>query len=328
MLPKSFPYKRIVLIADTISTINAEKIHEYDDLEKTDTSTILYLKETLESLGLDVQIYSHPKQLGDNAAKHINDLVFSIYGGSGSRNRMALIPAVAETYGISFIGPDTYGRIMCQDKVVSKDLAQQAGFCVPSHRILRFESELPLVKLPAPKVVIKPLLEGSSIGISQHSLTDNLEIANSLIKTLILRFNQPVLVEEFIPGREVSLNFIQSQSGYEWTFSEIQVKGKPQYFDNNVFDAEEKLFRNLDRKVVTINEYLEPSIIQNAENLVSFIGKTGYGRIDGKLYNNIFFFLELTPDAWISPKGAFAGSFTNLGKTYREVIANILKAMT
>ncbi len=326
MLPiPDFPYKRIVLIADVLDETSAKQIQDRVDLEQTDAETLTALVEAIESLGLDVQVYSHPSQLGQNASIHRHDLVLTIFGGTQSRNRMALTPAVSETHGIAFVGPDAYGRIICQDKMVSKDLARQAGFKVPTHRLVRTKFELPLKTLPSPRIVIKPLLEGSSIGLSQLNLTDNLETANDLIRKLISKFNQPVLVEEFVPGKEVSLNFIEIGKDAEWALSEIQVKGNPSYFDNHLFDANEKLFRNLNRSVVTINELLEQHVLSSAKELLSYIGKIGYGRIDGKLCNGEFVFLELTPDAWISPKGAFAASFINLGKTYEQVIANVLR---
>ena len=321
-------YKRIIVIADEINIENnTEKSLEMrSDLEQTDSETLNALTSAIKDLGFDYTVYNHPYELATSAASHSKDTVLSIFGGAKTRSRMCLVPAICETFGIDYIGPDAYGRIICQDKAISKSLAIEAGFKVPKDKLIRGINDInSLEKIPLPSV-IKPLLEGSSIGISSKSLVHDFQSGKMIAIELLERFTQPILIEQFIPGREVSLNFIQHEKDILWSFSEILIKEQPHYFDNHLFDADEKLNRNLKREVVTINNEIPVNLIENSIQLIESIGNIGYGRIDGKLYQNQFYFLEITPDAWISPKGAFAASYMNYGTSYKNVINNIIQS--
>lgn len=325
MRTRNFDFSGVVLVADIIQDcLPGRQAHQRSDLEMSEESTVKTLSDALASLGFSVHHYDSPASLGLNAAKHRGDLVLSIYGGRESRNRMALVPAICEAYGLRYIGPDTYGRVVCQDKEISKSLAKSCGLSTPRWRILRRPTDVEFIdSFPLP-FVAKPLLEGSSIGISSrnlvHSAIEGIALSLELLKT----FNQPVMIEEFIPGREVSFNCIESSPIWVSAYSEITVEGDATYFDEHLFDADEKHYRRLPRSVRTIDDELDSTDRGCLEALLSLISPFGYCRVDGKHLHERFVFLEITPDAWIAPRGAFAASFMNRGMSYEEVIALIL----
>ena len=170
----------------------------------------------------------------------------------------------------------------------------------------------------------KPLLEGSSIGISSRNLVHSANEGAALSLELLRTFHQPVMIEEFIPGREVSFNCIESNPTWVSAYSEIIVEGEPAYFDDHLFDADEKQYRRLPRSVRNIDDELDLTDHACLEAFLSVISPFGYCRVDGKHLNERFVFLEITPDAWIAPRGAFAASFMNRGMSYEDVIALIL----
>lgn len=94
------------------------------------------------------------------------------------------------TYNIKYVGADVYNRIICQDKNISKELAKKAGILVPDSVTINSLDNLNTFNLHLLKypVVIKPLMEGSSIGITKNSLCQN---ANN-IKEKIENFIKPI----------------------------------------------------------------------------------------------------------------------------------------
>ena len=325
MTARSFDFRDVVLVADVIRNgSGGQPAHERTDLEMSEQSTLEYLIDVLTTLGLKVHHYESPALLGLNAAKHCDDIVFSIYGGQRSRNRMALVPAICETYGLRYIGPDIYGRIICQDKEVSKNLAKSCGLSTPIWRIFRKPADLEFIDTFPLPFVAKPLLEGSSIGISPRNLVRSAHDGIALCRELLRAFRQPVMVEEFVPGREVSFNCIESSSRTITAYSEIVIEGDPKYFDDHLFDADEKQYRRLARNVRTIDDELNGQDRKCLESLLALISPFGYCRIDGKHRDGQFMFLEITPDAWIAPRGAFASSFMNQGMSYQQVITSVL----
>jgi len=322
---RHFTFRDVVVVADLFDTgASGLPPHERHDLEMTDNDTLHALCRAVAQLGLKVHHYSGPDELARHADLHREDIVLSIYGGQRSRNRMALVPAVCEAFGLRFIGPDVYGRVIAQDKEVSKRLAKDCGLRTPAWRVVRSETQLASalgIRLP---VVVKPLLEGSSIGISQGNLAFHYHDVVSVGRKLLRQFEQPIIIEEFVPGREVSFSKIHSTTDDVWSFSEIVVANDPKYFNLRLFDAQEKLVRTSGRSVKNIDGEMSEDDRKRLEKLLSYFGPYGYCRVDGRLSDGTFVFLELTPDAWIGRYGQFAMGFTLKGWDYTEVIAAVL----
>jgi D-alanine-D-alanine ligase len=321
-----FDFARVVLIADQYrDQDDARPIHRRRDLEKTDRQTLSGLMAAIRQLGLEVCHYATPAELARNASQHANDVVLTIYGGDVSRNRMALVPAVCETFGLRYLGPDACGRFLCQDKYVTKLLAAEVGLKTPRAEIVRRLADLPRLETLALPFVIKPLMEGSSIGIAQENLIQDRAAGYELARRLLAEYAQPVIAEEFQPGREVSCNFILGSGRTDYAFTEIVMIEDRDFFSSNLFDAAKKVHAHGRYRVDTVDEILDAADYERIVNLLQVIGKIDYCRVDGKWHDGRFVFLEMSPDAWISPEGAFAAGFLNKGWRYCDIIAAILE---
>lgn len=320
-----FWFHDVVLIADILEEGDStELLHLRRDLEMTDATTLRGLIAAINSLGLNVHHYQEPSILAEHAHEHRDDIVLSIYGGRGSRNRMALVPAICETFGLRFIGPDTYGRIIAQDKEVSKRLAMDCGLLTPAWRIVRDPTDLEYVGGLSLPVVVKPLMEGSSIGISQRNIAASRDAIERIVLELLDAFQQPIIVEEFVVGREVAYSRIEHAGPDAWAFSEVVIDGDPHHFHHRLFDASEKQLPTPGRSVRNIDLELCKEDRKALDTFLAAYGPFGYCRVDGRLTNGRFHFLELTPDAWVAPRGQFARGFTEKGWSYSGVISAVL----
>jgi D-alanine-D-alanine ligase len=294
------------------------------DLEKSSIKTVSAIVKAITDLGLSAMHLQTLEELSERAAqRHPGDLVLSIFGGERSRNRMALVPAICESFDMRFVGPDVYGRIVCQDKEISKRLALQCGVLSPLHYLVRTGSDLARVLPRRFPMVIKPNLEGSSIGISERCVVHDLRQLRDVARNIIDEFAQPVLIEEFAYGKEVCFNIIETAGVPHERLVEIRMTSRPDYFNDHLFSADIKAPWS-DLEIVEIDHALVDADRQALRRLIEAIGGIGYCRVDGKLFDGRFHFLELTPDAWLDPHGAFALSFTQMGWTYPEVLARII----
>jgi len=323
---RDFPFEGVVLVADMLENIKADlETHLRRDLEKTPAHVLADMTAAIRSLGLAVHHYEEPAALATAAPKHRADVVLSVYGGQSSRNRMALVPAICEAFGLRFIGPDAYGRVICQDKEISKRLARDAGLASPSYLLIRDEFDLEaLQSFPMP-FVVKPVLEGSSIGIGPDSLVRSIDHGIVIARRLLREFHAPVMAESFVAGREVNVSLIETPSRIEFRVTEAYVPDTPDYFDTHLFDAQEKLRRGSPIR----NRVLSQSTLSNEERdallrLPGLVGGIGYGRIDGKVAEGRFHFLEITPDAWLGKTGSFASGFLQTGWSYEDIMQAIL----
>ena len=319
-----FDFDTVVLVADLIDEVGDRPVHERRDLERTDAKTLAAIATAIGELGLKLRHYLEPADLARNADLHRGDVVWAIYGGEVSRNRMALVPAICESFGLRYVGPDTYGRVVAQDKEISKRIAVDHGLWTPRWRLLRSAADAPYVRGLALPVVVKPALEGSSIGLSRRNLVDNWDDATALAVELNRSLDQAILIEEFAPGREVAFSCIEPADRGLWAFSETAMAGDPSYFETRLYDADEKFNRKPERGIRLIDELLSPPDHIAIERFLAAFGRYGYCRVDGRLVDGRFCFLELTPDAWIAPAGQFANSLAQKGFDYAEVIARVL----
>jgi D-alanine-D-alanine ligase len=151
------------------------------------------------------------------------------------------------------------------------------------------------------------------------------QIGRRVLERTLERFEQPIMVEAFVRGREVSWCYIEGPrtTGLR-ALAELVWGGQEDYFDRHLYDADHKLSAEGRRAVRNISHEIQPEDSSAMEQLLTLIGPTGYGRVDGKLVDGRFVFLEITPDAWLGPTGTFAHSFADYGLSFDQVIARIL----
>lgn len=317
--------KTVLLVADLYEDEGSDLAPDRRrDLEKSSQKTVSAIMQAINDLGLSAMHLQTLDELSERAAqRRPDDLVLSIFGGERSRNRMALVPAICESFDMRFVGPDVYGRIICQDKEISKRLALQCGVLTPLHYLVRTDSDLARVIPRRFPMVVKPNLEGSSIGISQRCVVHDLRQLRDVARAVIDEFAQPVLIEEFTYGKEVCFNVIETTAAPHERLAEIRMISRPDYFNDHLFSADIKAPWN-DLEIVELTDALVGTDRQALRRLIEAAGGIGYCRVDGKLFDGRFHFLELTPDAWLDPHGAFALSFTQTGWSYPEVLAHIL----
>ena len=161
--------ENVVLIADRIFLSYDNVEAEADTLEMIPDEYFFQIFEGLSAISKSVTHYNTLEEFIDNIQQHKDDLVFTIYGGRRSRNRMALVPAICESYGIKFVGADTYARIVCQDKQISKEVIRRFELKTADYLLIDHFTDMALLQTLNYPLVIKPNLEGSSIGIHAHS---------------------------------------------------------------------------------------------------------------------------------------------------------------
>jgi D-alanine-D-alanine ligase len=150
------------------------------------------------------------------------DLVFNIAEGLHGANREAHVPAVCEFYGIPYSGSDPFTLSLCLDKARTKEILSYhrvptAPFVLVEsredlHRLLGGASPLapPSDILP---LFVKPVHEGSSKGITERNFVRSADALEAQVRFLLETYEQPVLVEEFLPGAEFTCGVLGNGAG-------------------------------------------------------------------------------------------------------------------
>lgn len=309
----------IVLVSDSVNHNNISI--NSNDLEKPSIEYEQSLNEILLRYFKKVNICKTPKELAEMLRTKNIDIVLTIYGGEISRNRMSLIPAICESYNIPFMGADVYARTICQDKDLSKKIVSNLGIETPSSILINNDTEIEFIKILNLPLVIKPNFEGSSIGITNSNLVYNFNEAITLTKKLLTTFKQPILVEEFIGGKEVNVIIAGDNKNINlFEMVEDIMIDDENYFNKNLFSLEnKKIYRkSFTHNIVT--NLLSKDEINNLKKIYQSLKKIDYMRIDGKFINNKFIFLELTSDPHLGIESSFVFALKQNNFTYEEGI--------
>lgn len=175
---------------------------EYDD-EKT----IRILAETIKSFGCDVILLEANATIIDTI-KNTPDIVFNIAEGIQGRGREAEIPGFLNMLGIPYTGSDETALCLSLDKYLTKIIVQSAGIRIPKHQLFHNGHEKLNEKIKYP-VILKPNQEGSSKGIFDMCTADDDRAFYPLLQRLLSQYQQPVIVEEFLTGREFTVGLLQ-----------------------------------------------------------------------------------------------------------------------
>ncbi|HBG26400.1 MAG: D-alanine--D-alanine ligase [Planctomycetes bacterium GWF2_41_51] len=195
--------KRLIgFVYDLRKDYLAEGYSEQDVAEFDSEDTINSICKTIESLGYKVERIGNGKSLCKmlTAGKRW-DMVFNIAEGLGGRCRESYVPAILEMYQIPYTFSDPLVCATTLDKAISKQLVAWAGLATAKFAVVENEKDLKKVKLSYP-LFAKPLAEGTGKGIDGNSHIENAKQLKKICVQLLSDYRQPVLVEEYLPGRE------------------------------------------------------------------------------------------------------------------------------
>ena len=183
------------------------------DVELTVSTSIDDIAHAIEDLGHQaVFIGSGMKLLRDfGRVERSVDVVFNIAEGLYGRSREAQIPALLEMAGVPFVGSDACALSMAMNKWHTKVLASRYGIRTPDFQVVRDFDEVEACRPRSFPVIAKLCYEGSAMGLRKESVVNNPAELKRLLRFLLKTYKQALLVEEFIPGKEIDVPIIGNQ---------------------------------------------------------------------------------------------------------------------
>ncbi|HEX6986012.1 MAG TPA: D-alanine--D-alanine ligase, partial [Planctomycetaceae bacterium] len=137
------------------------------------------------------------------------DLVFNICEGLRGLAREAQVPAILELYEIPYTFSDALVMAVSLHKGMTKAVLRDAGVPTPRYRVIASRDDADGTATDgqdlAFPVFAKPVAEGTGKGVTPASKVKSLADLWPTCERLLAQFKQPVLVEEFLPGREFTV---------------------------------------------------------------------------------------------------------------------------
>jgi len=183
--------------------LSIEQLIVRDEFAEWDTpATIAAVESALASLGKVVRLEA-TEDFPERLRQTRPDIVFNIAEGFRGVNREAQVPAICEFFGVPYSGSDPFTLTLCLDKAKTKETLAFHGIPTPRFAVVEnlaeVESRTAGLELP---LFVKPVHEGSSKGITDNNLCWDRKQLRAQTDFLLRNYDQPVLVEEYLPGKE------------------------------------------------------------------------------------------------------------------------------
>lgn len=245
------------------------------------------------------------------------------------------VPAVCRAFGKLCTGNDTPSLLVSQNKIYAKAILRDAGLPCPEGIVVYPLQKAAWSNLNPGRYILKPALCDASEGISAESvlsLPKEQPKGAALIEKLHREFSQPVIVERFIPARELNVSVIERNGKVKVlplaeidfsAFSESQIK---------IIDYDAKWYKdsfsynNTPRKIPA---ELPPDVALQVESLAAAafnaVRCRDYARVDFRLDEDLKpFILEVNPNPDISPDAGFAAALEAAGIPYERFVETVL----
>ncbi len=167
--------------------------------------TIDAIEAAVRALGHETDRIGHVRALVQRlAAGDRWDFVFNIAEGLRGSAREAQVPALLEAYEVEHTFSDALIMALTLHKGMTQHVLRDMGLPTAAFFLIESEADIARVELPFP-LFAKPVAEGTAKGIDGRSKINNRDELGQVCRRLLTTFHQSVLVEEFLPGREVTV---------------------------------------------------------------------------------------------------------------------------
>lgn len=241
--------------------------------------------------------------------------------------------AVFELLGLPFTGSGSLALMLTTDKLLAKRQLAAAGLLTPAY--ITFDGDksatLPAMPLPA---IIKPRFEDASIGIDQESVVFTPQELREKLPEFYQRYG-PLLVEQFITGREFNISLFGYPAPQVLPMAEIDFSAFPQAlhrivgykakWDENAFE-----FHHTPRCFPqNLSAAEDQNLRQVAAEAYSLFMLRDYGRIDVRLDDRgKVFVLEANANPCLSPDAGFVAAARQGRMNYTAIVKEFVRFLS
>jgi D-alanine-D-alanine ligase len=260
------------------------------------------------------------------------DLVFNLTESFGGNDLADFcIAGYLELIGKRFTGAGAHGLMLAQDKALAKKIFAFHGIQTPVFAKV-YRGRLDFSHHLEFPVIVKPAREDGSIGIEFNAVVHSIRELMERIDTLHQNFDSPVLIEEYIEGREMYVGILGNQPPTPLPVVELDLsklpEGRPRIASAEVkWGKGTRAYR--DAKSVVAEDLPEETVAQLYQTALAAyqaLDLRDYGRVDLRLQpDGRVAVIEVNPNPWLNSRAEFAMAARKTGRTYAETVGEIVE---
>ena len=244
------------------------------------------------------------------------------------------VAAYLELLGRKYTGSGTHGLMLAQDKAVAKKIFAFHGIHTPTFA-KSFRGRLDFSHDLQFPVIVKPAREDGSIGIEFSAVVNSIRELMERIDWLHSNFDSPVLIEEYIEGREMYVGVLGNDKPEALPIVELDLsklpEGTPRIASSEVkWGKGTKAYRDTKSAIATdLPDETVQSLQQTAIAAYRALELRDYGRVDMRLQpDGHVHVIEVNPNPWLSSRAEFCMAARKAGRTYNQIVEEIVELAT
>lgn len=307
-----------------------------EELKTKEWKTEADVMKALDALGHSAEhldIYDDVDLLRRKLETFAPDLLFNLVEQFKNRPEFDQnIVSFFEMQGLPFTGCGSTGLTLCKHKGISKKILHYHGIHVPDFVVIPRGQRIGRLKQPRFPLVVKPVKEEASYGISQASFVQNEEQFRDRVAFIHEKYNSDAIAEQYIEGRELYVSLMGNTRLSVFPIRELVFRDLPPNEPKIAtykakWDDEYRKRRGLENRFA---EDLDPSLVagiqRQCKEIYRLLTIDGYARIDLRLTaDNKMYFIEANPNPILADDEDFALSAAKAGLPYPDLIERIVR---
>ena len=277
----------------------------------------------LEKLNIRVFYYPGTPNLVINLAKDKPEMVINLVGSiRGQEYLSATIPGILESLDIPYTGAGILGESLAYNKFLVKELLQSHGIPVPRFQLI----SSPLAQLD--QTLQFPLISKlneihGAVEITDAAVSENEKHLRERLKFLISTYKQPVLVEEFIAGQEITAILLEGLNKKVYLAEKIFQKQNSKYVFATFHDQWTKQGANNYK----YEKYQDPMLSEYVKRAFDILRMSDYGKFDIRIdQSGRYYFIDSNSNPAFGPKELYI-ALAYILDLYNISFAEILKRL-
>ena len=224
------------------------------------------------------------------------------------------VQSILESQKIPYTHSGVFASSLAMDKELSRLIFIENNIKVPKYLLLQKKNKLNLNKKISFPIVIKPINEGSSLGVS---ICKNRRQFISKYKKLIKKYNR-ILVEKYIPGREIQVAVMGKKA-----LGAIELVPKRQFYDYIAKYSSGARTRHIMPAPLSREKYKE--VLDLAKKAHKLLGCRGITRSDFRFFKNKFYLLETNTQPGMTKLSLVPEIAKHCGINFEDLVVWMIK---
>jgi len=197
---------RIALISDPLTINYSDPVHM--KIGSTHNKVIKSIASAINNLGHAFECIEANNELEEIISRINPQLVFNRSNKEDDKSGLAFTPSLLDEFMIPYTGSNAEVCVSAFNKNITKRILQEAGIPTSKYCVITNPNDIQIPDCLSFPLFIKPVRGGCSQGIHKQNLVFSKESCTKIVRTTIEQSNQPVLVEEFLTGREFTVGIL------------------------------------------------------------------------------------------------------------------------